>query len=372
MTNIYEYSNLIFVYVGLLTFETLNKVGDKRQMMIAVIGDLGQTTDSLSTLQHVLGNNDLKVILHVGDLSYADCDQKKWDSYGEMVQVLGSARPWMVGSGNHEIEQMPDYSAQYFLAYEKRYRMPGSKPAEYGSVLYKGGESNGVPWCCPSSFLMEYNYGNSFYSFDFGMVHVINLNPYSSSNSSSVQYNWLLDDLSRVDRSITPWVIVTMHCPWYNSNQAHHDEYQTVLMRANMEQLFYKHHVNLVFAGHVHAYERSYPVFDNQTVADGVTYIVIGDAGNAEGHSTNYYTQPSWSAFRNGTQYGHGELNVYNNTHIEWTWHRNVDGLIVERDTIMVCNSALINTSICNSALLNTPVCLIYILKLFIFLFFYN
>lgn len=152
---------------------------------------------------------------------------------------------------------------------------------------------------------MEYNYGNSFYSFDFGMVHVINLNPYSSSNTTSPQYQWLLADLEAVDRVMTPWVIVMMHCPWYNSNTAHHDEYQTVLMKKYMEELLYKSKVNLIISGHVHAYERSHPVFNGEVVSDGVTNIVIGDAGNAEGHASTYhYPQPSWSAYRNGTQYG--------------------------------------------------------------------
>ena len=50
--------------------------------------------------------------------------------------------------------------------------------------------------------------------------------------------------------------------------------------------------MNLVLAGHVHAYERSHPVYMNKTVEDGVrdgiVYINIGDAGNREGHAAEY------------------------------------------------------------------------------------
>lgn len=326
---------------GILSFETLNAIGSTEPMLFAVIGDLGQTGDSISTLEHVLENGNLKAILHVGDLSYADCDQKQWDSYADMVQIVGSQRPWMVGAGNHEIEQVPDGNAPFFLAFEQRYKMPAVKPVDLGPVLYRDGavDNHGLPYCTPSVFLMEYNYGNSFYSFEFGMVHVINLNPYSNCNSTSAQYLWLVEDLSKVDRRITPWIIVMMHGPWYNSNAAHQNEYQTVLMKSSMEALFYKYRVNVVFAGHVHAYERTYPVYNNKLTEDGITYIVIGDAGNAEGHAS-LYIEPvaTWSAYRNGTQYGHGEIMVMNNTYMEWVWHRNVDGKVVEMDSVRICN----------------------------------
>ena len=73
------------------------------------------------------------------------------------------------------------------------------------------------------------------------------------------QFAWLDKDLEGVDRSVTPWVIVGSHCPWYNSNRAHHLESQAVSMQKAMEPLFEKHGVDLALAGHVHAYERECP-----------------------------------------------------------------------------------------------------------------
>lgn len=46
---------------------------------------LGQTKDSLGTVNHILNNDDLSMILHAGDLSYADCHGNLWDTYGEMI-----------------------------------------------------------------------------------------------------------------------------------------------------------------------------------------------------------------------------------------------------------------------------------------------
>ena len=58
-----------------------------------------------------------------------------------------------------------------------------------------------------------------------------------------------------MDREKTPWLIVLMHSPMYNSNEAHYMEGES--MRAAFEKWFVKYKVDLVFAGHVHAYERS-------------------------------------------------------------------------------------------------------------------
>lgn len=45
----------------------------------------------------------------------------------------------------------------------------------------------------------------------------------------------------------------------YNSNTAHQHEVDD--MMDAMEETLYQHGVDAVFAGHVHAYESSYPVF---------------------------------------------------------------------------------------------------------------
>jgi len=320
-------------------FETLPLVGRQTGSLIfGVIGDLGQTQDSATTVKHVLENRAIKMILHPGDLSYADCQQSLWDSYGRMIEPLASRVPWMVGPGNHEIELNGDGSL--YLAFEERYKMPAIKPAEYGKITISAKKKdNKMPACCSSVFQSEYNYGNSFYSFEAGLVHFIYLNPYSTSDENSAQYSWLNEDFLLVNREKTPWIIVVMHCPWYSSNKDHYEEKQTVLMRDSMEKMFHKNNVNLVLNGHVHAYERTFPVYKNDVQENGIVYITIGDGGNLEGHATDYRKQPVWSAYRNGTQYGHGELEVFNSTTLEWRWFRNIDGVISYKDEYVLENS---------------------------------
>lgn len=328
-------------FSAVFNFTTMPARGDTVPFSLGVIGDLGGTADSIATMEHLIANPHLELILLAGDLSYADCTATKWDDWGNMVQPLTSARALHVGPGNHEIEYIAgDTGTELFLAFQSRYVMPGDKPAQRGEIVWMDPSYQG---CCPSAFISQYDYGSSYYSFDLGMAHVVFLNPYSPTSKDSLQFAWLLKDLSTVDRAVTPWIVVVTHCPMYNSNKAHHDEHQTVLMLANMETLFYDHGVNIIFAGHVHAYERSHPTYQNVTNARGSVYINIGDGGNAEGHSSSYYAPaPAWSAFRNGTQYGHGEIKFINSTTSVWTWYRNIDGEYVSKDEYTLTNTATI------------------------------
>lgn len=190
-------------------------------------GDLGQTEWTASTLAHVAESN-YDMLLLPGDLSYADTQQPLWDSFGRFVQPYASKRPWMVTEGNHDVEAFPVFHCHPFVAYDSRWRMPYE---ESGSA------------------------SNLYYSFDVaGAVHVVMLGSYADFNASSAQYKWLVADLAKVDRRITPWLVALLHAPWYNTNLAHQGEGES--MRQAMESLLYRARADVVFAGHVHAYER--------------------------------------------------------------------------------------------------------------------
>ena len=193
-------------------------------------GDLGQTGWTSSTLDHISKSN-YDIFLLPGDLSYADLYQPSWDSFGRLVEPLARQRPWMVTQGNHEVEKIPLLHTRPFTAYNARWRMPYEE---------SGSDSN------------------LYYSFDAVArgVHVIMLGSYTDFGPDSAQYKWLEADLRKVDRKKTPWIVVVIHAPWYNSNTAHQDESESNDMKAAMEGLLYRARVDVVFAGHVHAYER--------------------------------------------------------------------------------------------------------------------
>ncbi|PPE01226.1 hypothetical protein GOBAR_DD01720 [Gossypium barbadense] len=273
----------------------------------AVAGDLGQTGWTKSTLDHI---DQCKYDVHLlpGDLSYADCMQHLWDNFGELVQPLASARPWMVTQGNHEKEKIPFFT-DAFESYNARWKMP-----------FEESEST----------------SNLYYSFEVAGVHVIMLGSYTDYDELSDQYSWLKADLSKVDRKKTPWLVVLFHVPWYNSNHAHQGEGDG--MMAAMEPLLYAAGVDLVFAGHVHAYERSKRVNKGKSDPCGTVHITIGDGGNREGLAQKYiHPTPEWSMFREAS-FGHGELKIVNSTHAFWSWHRNDDDEPVRSDQKRLMN----------------------------------
>jgi len=325
----------------ILYFRTLPNQGQNTKLTFGVLGDIGQTKNSLSTINHIMKDKDINMILHAGDLSYADCDQQLWDSYGEMIEPLASYTPWMVCAGNHEIEfNGTDYS-NLFTAFENRYRMPYVKQSTFGDVIIKSvvNPKTGMPYCTPSIFQTEYNFGNSFFSFENGLAHIIFLNPYTNTSPTSQQYTWLENNLAQIDRNITPWLIIVMHCPWYSSNINHANDTQTVFMRESMEELFYKYKVNIVFNGHVHDYERTYPVYKDLINSLGPVYITIGNAGNLEGLDNKYYDNPKWCAFRNGTEYGYGKLTIVDAKYMYWKWYINDGKQMFPRDEVLLCNT---------------------------------
>ena len=221
--------------------------------------------------------------------------------------------------GNHEIEQYGPAPAtqEKFLAYQKRFRMPAKE----------SGATN----------------GNLYYSFNAGPAHLVMLNSYMPFAQGSEQYAWLEKDLKSVDRTVTPWLFVSMHAPWYNSNAAHHDESEETGMRAAMETLLYTHKVDAVFSGHVHAYERMYPVYQNHTNPEAPTYLNIGDGGNREGPAFVYLQQPSWSAYREPA-FGHASMQIHNATHAHWEWHKNSEQESTVSDDVWLVRQASLDT----------------------------
>uniref|UniRef100_A0A7N0UBV4 Purple acid phosphatase n=1 Tax=Kalanchoe fedtschenkoi TaxID=63787 RepID=A0A7N0UBV4_KALFE len=280
------------------------------------VADLGQTEWTRSTLAHI-GKQDYDVLLLPGDLSYADMFQPRWDSFGRLVEPYASKRPWMVTEGNHEVESVvPLLHVDTFKAYNARWPMPFE---ESGST------------------------SNLYYSFDVVGAHIIMLGSYTKFDAGSEQYTWLKADLAKVDRSATPWLIVLIHAPWYNTNQAHRGEGEK--MRIAMEKLLYEARVDIVFAGHVHAYERFTRVHDNKADPCGPIHITIGDGGNREGLAKRYLEtgERSISAFREAS-FGHGRLRLTNETHAQWSWHRNDDAFSNIADEVSIENLGVSQT----------------------------
>ena len=103
------------------------------------------------------------------------------------------------------------------------------------------------------------------YSFDQGNARFVTLN--SNHPADPLQIKWL--DQVYADAG-TKWRIAFFHHPLYSSGQ--HAEESRDVIRPALEPSLTRNHVDVVFSGHEHLYERIKP-------QHGVTYFVSGGGG---------------------------------------------------------------------------------------------
>jgi len=206
---------------------------------------------------------------------------------------------------------------------------------------------------------------NMWYSFDYSNVHYIMVStetdfpkaPEGSSLFGATQLKWLENDLKKANdaRSERPWIVVGGHRPIYCSSVGYSDSNgQPISDPANlqtaMEGLFHQYGVDLMLTGHVHAYERMYPTYNNKATSqsydnpEATVYVISGAAGNTEGLSNSKNSSwnspsPDWSGHRYGEGYGYGILefydNVASNQHVsQWSFYRSLDNGLEDQFTL--------------------------------------
>jgi len=157
------------------------------------------------------------------------------------------------------------------------------------------------------------------YSFDYGGAHwtVLDTNTYADWTDPELRA-WLERDLSSDAARKAAWRFVAFHQPPFQSAKEHADEQRTRVL----VDLFEKSGVDIVFCGHIHNYQRTYPLrfvaaggvaadgrvagrwtldtaYDGvrRTRPDGIIYIVSG-AGGARLYSREQHDDAkSWQDF---------------------------------------------------------------------------
>ena len=233
--------------------------------------------------------------------------------------------------------------------------------------------------------------GNFWYSFDYGLVHFVAIDgetdfadspewPFArdlkgdethptpsetfvtdsgpfgeidgsvKDNKAYQQYKWLTQDLAAVDRAKTPWIVAMSHRPMYSSETA---AYQ-VAVRTAFEDLLLQNGVDVYLSGHIHWYERLFPIGHNGTIdtasvgedngtyytnpGTSITHIINGMAGNLESHSTLAEDKIlNVTAVLDQKHYGFNQLRVHNETTLSFTFVQG-DGCIGDELTLIKKN----------------------------------
>jgi hypothetical protein len=244
--------------------------------------------------------DEIDLVLHVGDISYAVGYSAQWDEFLEQIKPIATRVPWMTLPGNHERDfpnsgsaiNGTDSGGECGVPYYKRFPMPTPTPDQ--------------PW----------------YSFNSGPVHFVTMSTEHNFQVGSAQYNWIEQDLKSVDRSLTPWVVFSGHRPMYidSTNFEPIDGDQTVAidLRKNVEPLLQKYKVDLGFWGHHHTYQRTCPVYQTQCTKGSPVHIVMGMAGFGLTHNI-MKEKPAYMIYVDDTENGFTKIRVDAHTfHLEY------------------------------------------------------
>ncbi|VDL75174.1 unnamed protein product [Nippostrongylus brasiliensis] len=260
-------------------------------------------TGSITRYSHRALMDGLQPSTQYCDISYDlhTDDGRRGDKFMNEFEPLLSRIPYMVVAGNHEND------GENFTNFQERFWMP----------------HNGY-------------HDNQFYSFDLGPVHWVALSTeyygfYTTVGKGPVltQYSWLNNDLAAsflynaenlsmnflnlatnkksasANRHKTPWIVSYLHRPFYCSAASSDDcsSYDNSLIRVGYEDIpgleypFLKYGVDLGFWGHMHFYERFYPVANKQ-------------------YWSSVSSQCKLLPQRSRPNYGYTVLTVANSTHI--------------------------------------------------------
>ncbi|HTN09161.1 MAG TPA: metallophosphoesterase [Flavipsychrobacter sp.] len=154
-----------------------------------------------------------------------------------------------------------------------------------------------------------------YYSFRYGNAEIFMLDTNQYQEEGTDMYNWLEQALAR---STAYWKFVVHHHPPYSSDE---DDFGDTNVEAStlgdkeargLTSLYDTYGVDIVFYGHIHTYERSWPVLQNKTVNEnGVIYLNVGGAG---GRLENPSPIRSWFTNKLSTIHHFGYVAINDNT----------------------------------------------------------
>lgn len=194
-------------------------------------------------------------IVETGDLVRDGADLQQWWNHMEMGAVHMGEIALMPSFGNHDSDDVEGAAA----AFNQLFALPNN-------------ETTGT---------------EDFYAFSYGNAVMVALSTATFDDAAGFakQAKWLDETLSKhADKT---WKFVFYHHPSYTSSidlkiiDLNHpaDEKK---QNSHFVPIFDKHHVDIVFAGHNHFYERFAPMKGGAVVGspkDGTIYVTTGGAG---------------------------------------------------------------------------------------------
>lgn len=274
----------------ILTFQTAMPEGNA--VSFGVVADTQNNPAVWGTIADKLWAERPHFVVHAGDMVSPGTDMFKWIiEYFAPSRTLQERVPIFSVLGNHERD------AQYYYD------------------------------------LMAYPSPGYYYTFGYSDVQFYMIDTNKDVSSGTEQYRWLDEQLQQ---SRAKWNIVMHHHPPYSSDEDDYGDAWTghstlghTRLR-DLAALYEIHQVPLVITGHIHTYERTWPIRDNRIdVRNGVTYVVAGGGG---GPLENAAPTRSWFTRKVYRGNHYGMVHVLGDK-LEWITY-DLDGNILDNFTI--------------------------------------
>jgi calcineurin-like phosphoesterase family protein/purple acid phosphatase-like protein/VCBS repeat protein/FG-GAP repeat protein len=295
-------------------FVTAPPVGSATPIRAWVLGDSGDGSVNQRLVRDAMLTETAanppapNLILHMGDIAYnSGTDLEFTNNHFAIYQDILRQTPLWPTLGNHEALSVTTSS--------------GIGPYYDAHVLPSSGQAGGVA-----------SGTEAYYAFDYANVHFIVLDSMDSSRTpGSPMLTWLQNDLASTGQE---WVIAFWHHPPYskgghNSDSSVDSGGRMVDMRETVLPILEAGGVDMVLAGHSHAYERSYLIDGAYGYVNDPTCILLPlagpactpsfgtlqadghilDAGNGNPSGTGAYQKSAGGVSHEGTVYvvaGHG------------------------------------------------------------------
>ncbi len=204
---------------------------------IWVLGDAGKGGTNQRNVRDAFydlhGDEPIAMALLLGDNAYNDGSQSNYQDtwFEDMYEDRLINMPLFSAYGNHDAftADSETESGPYFEIFN----------------FPRNGELGGAP-----------SGTESYYSFDYGDIHVISINDYDEDmTTNGAQYQWLEEDLMNNDKG---WTIAICHYAPHDGRNGYSDSRErSIVMRERYNSLMESYGIDLVLAGHSHSYQRS-------------------------------------------------------------------------------------------------------------------
>ena len=276
----------------------------------------GGSPDFFFTTHPIPGTSKPTRIWVTGDAGTGKDEQRDVrDSYLNFAGITGKSDLWlMMGDNAYEHGREADYHMGLFTVYQSILRNTVSFPTtgnhdlfaeasahtETGTyydifALPKNGECGGIP-----------SGKESYYSVDFGNVHLICLESYDlDRGADAAMATWLKNDLENTDAD---WLIAYWHFAPYTKVDHDSDDPndwsgRAIEMRENINPILESHGVDLVLSGHSHGYERSYLINGHYGFSNTLQPDMILDNSSGRMDLSEEYTKPQHLVANQGAVY---------------------------------------------------------------------